>query len=155
MTNWSDFQRQENYTQYLANKCRKKNTAIDQPKKSLKSEKSKTMVAKKGLLKFWNKNIMNRPATLYEILLVKVLNQKISSGNEPYHKMSPLKHPDAGGVEVFFNTINWAYQILKNDAAQEAYNIFGLEEPEKLMNDKNWWSNYKNGATKLLYSKTF
>ena len=46
--------------------------------------------------------------------------------------MSMLTHPDAGGDEKFFKTINRAYQILTNDAAREAYNIFGLDEAEKL-----------------------
>ena len=51
--------------------------------------------------------------------------------------MSLLTHPDAGGDEEFFNTINRAYQILMNDGAREAYNNFvGLDEAEKLMNDE-------------------
>ena len=47
-----------------------------------------------------------------------------------------MTHPDAGGDEGFFKTINRAYQILMNDGAREAYNIFGLDEAEKVMNDK-------------------
>ena len=53
-----------------------------------------------------------------------------------YHKMSLLTHPDAGGDEDFFKTNNRAYQILMNDGAREAYNNFGLEEAEKVMNDE-------------------
>ena len=48
--------------------------------------------------------------------------------------MSLLTHTDAGGDEEFFKTINRAYQILMNDGAQEAYNNFGLDEAEKLIN---------------------
>ena len=52
--------------------------------------------------------------------------------------MSLLTHPDAGGEEEFFKTINRAYQFLTNDAVQEAYNINGLDKEEKIMGDKNW-----------------
>ena len=54
-----------------------------------------------------------------------------------YLKMSLLTHPDAGADEGFFKTMNRAYQILTNDAAREAYNIFGLDEAEKVMNNQN------------------
>ena len=40
-----------------------------------------------------------------------------------YRKMSLLTHTDAGVDEEFFKTINWAYHILTNDTAPEAYNI--------------------------------
>ena len=40
-----------------------------------------------------------------------------------YHKISLLTHPDAGGDEVFFKTINRAYQVLTNIAEREAYNM--------------------------------
>ena len=52
-----------------------------------------------------------------------------------YQKMT---HPDADGDKEFFKTINRAYQILTNNAAREAYNIFGLDKAGKVMNDKNW-----------------
>ena len=40
-----------------------------------------------------------------------------------------LTHPDAGGDEEFFKTINRrAYQILTNDVAREMHNIFGPHE---------------------------
>ena len=51
--------------------------------------------------------------------------------------MSLLTHPDDRGDEKFFKTTNWAYQILIKDVAREAYNIFGLDEAEKFMNNKN------------------
>ena len=79
---------------------------------------------------------MNRPATLYEILLEKRSASK-DQIKKHYHKMSLLTHPDAGGDEKFFETINRAYQILMNDGAQEAYNNFGLDEAEKVMIDEN------------------
>ena len=54
-----------------------------------------------------------------------------------YQKIIPLTHLDAGGDEYFFKTINLAYQIMTNNAAQEAYKIFSLDEAEKIMNDEN------------------
>ena len=50
--------------------------------------------------------------------------------------MSLMTHPDAGDEE-FFKTINRAYKTLTNDAAREAYNIFGLDEAEKFMYNEN------------------
>ena len=50
--------------------------------------------------------------------------------------MSLLTHPDAGGDQKNFKTINLAYQILTNDAAREANNIYGLDEIEKLWTKK-------------------
>ena len=49
----------------------------------------------------------------------------------------PVTHPNAGGDEYFFKTINLAFQNMTDNAAQEAYNIFTLDEAEKVMNDKN------------------
>ena len=79
---------------------------------------------------------MNWPARLYQILLLKISasNDQIS---KHYHKMSLLTHPGAGGDKELFKTINRAYQILTNDAAREAYNIFGFDEAEKVMNNQN------------------
>ena len=71
---------------------------------------------------------MSRPATLYEILLVKSYASK-DQIKQHEHKMSLLTH--AGGEEEFFKTIKPAYQTLTNDGAGEAYNIFGLENAEK------------------------
>ena len=51
--------------------------------------------------------------------------------------MSLLLHPDAGDDKEVFKTNNRAYQILTNDMAREAYNIFRLEKAEKFMNDEN------------------
>ena len=80
---------------------------------------------------------MNGPATLTEILLVKNFASK-EQIKKHYHKMSLLTHHDAGGDKDFFKTIIRAYQLQTNDAAREPYNIFGLVEAEKVMNDKNW-----------------
>ena len=79
---------------------------------------------------------MNRPATMYEILLVKSSASKDQIKRQ-YHKMSLLTHPDAGGDKEFFKTINRAYQIPMNNGAREAYNNFGLDEAEKVLNDEN------------------
>ena len=132
----SELQQLENYNQYLASECRKKDTIIDRQKHSLKNEKAKTKATEKCLFEIRNKNVLNRPATLYEILLVKSSASK-DQIKKHYHKMSLLTHPDAGGDEEFFKTINRAYQILMNDGAREAYNNFGLDEAEKVMNDEN------------------
>ena len=115
----SEFQQLENYNQYLASECRRKDTIIDRQKYSLKTQKDKTKVTENCLFEIRNKNVFNRPATLYEILLVKksAPNDQIK---KHYHKMSLLTHPDAGGDEEFFKTINRAYQILMNDGAREA-----------------------------------
>ena len=89
------------------------------------------------LTEVWHKNIMNRPATLFEILLEESSASK-DQIKKHYHKMSLLTHPDAGGDKEFLKTINRASQVLTNDAAREAYNIFGLDEAEKVMNNRNW-----------------
>ena len=52
--------------------------------------------------------------------------------------MSLLMHPDAGDNKEIFKTNNRENQILTNDMAREAYNIFRLEKAEKVMNDENW-----------------
>ena len=79
---------------------------------------------------------MNRPATLYEILLVKSSASK-NQIKKHYHKMSLLTYPDAVANKEFFKTINWAYQIGTNDAAREVHSIFGLDEAEKVTNSEN------------------
>ena len=130
----SELQQLENCNQYLASECRRKVTIIDRQKHSLKNEKAKTKATEKCLFEIRNKNVLNRPATLYEILLVKSFASKYQIKK---HKMSLLTHPDTGGYEEFFKTINRAYQILMNDGAREAYNNFGLDEAEKAMNNEN------------------
>ena len=55
----------------------------------------------KGLFEIRNKNIMNRSATLYEILLVKRSASK-DEIKKHYQKMSLLTHPDAGGDNKIF-----------------------------------------------------
>ena len=132
----SELQQLENYNQYLASECRWKDTIIDRQKHSLENEKAKTKATEKCLFEIRNKNVLNRPATLYEILLVKSSASK-DQIKKHYRKMSLLTHPDAGGDEEFLETINRAYQILMNDGAREAYNNFGLDEAEKVMNDEN------------------
>ena len=106
----------EHYNQYLANECRKKDSLIDRQKSTLSNEKAKTKATEKCLFEIRNKNIMNRPATLYEIVLVKSSASK-DLIKKLYHKMSLLTHPDAGADEEIFKTINRAYQILTDDAA--------------------------------------
>ena len=115
----SELQQLENYNQYLASECRRKDTIIDRQKHSLKNEKAKTKTTEKCLFEIRNKIVLNRPATLYEILLVKSSASK-DQIKKHYHKMSLLTHSDAGGDEEFFKTINRAYQILMNDGAREA-----------------------------------
>ena len=126
----------ENYNQYLASDCQRKDTIIDKQKQSSKNEKAKTKATEKCLFEIRNKNVLNRPATLYEILLVKN-SASTDQIKKHYHKMTLLTHPDAGGDEEFLETIIRAYQTLMNDGAREAYNNFGLDKAEKVMNDEN------------------
>ena len=137
----SKLQQLENYNQYLASECRRKDTMTDRQKHSLKNEKDKTKATEKFFFEIRKKNVLNRPSTLYEILLVKNSASK-DQIKKHYHKMSLLTHPDAGGDEEFFKTVNRAYQILMNDGAREAYNNFGLDETEKFMNDENCYKSY-------------
>ena len=132
----SELQQLKNYNQYLASECRRKDTIIDRQKHSLENEKGKTKATEKCLFEIRNKNVLNRPATLYKILLVKSYASK-DQIKKHYHKMSLLTHSDAGGYEEFFKIINRAYQLLMHDGAREAYNNFGLDEAEKVMNDEN------------------
>ena len=150
----SELQQLENYNQYLATECRRKDNIIDRQKHSLKNENATTKATEKCLFEIRNKNALNRPATLYEILLVKNSASK-DQIKKHYHKMSLLTHPNAGGDEEFFKTINRAYQILMNDGAREAYNNFGLDEAEKVMNDENWYLNFYMKSTNFLCFKTF
>ena len=101
----SELQQLENYNQYLASECRRKGTIIDRQKHSLKNEKAKTKATEKCLFEIRNKNVLNRPATLYEILLVKSSASK-DQIKKHYHKMSLLTHPDAGGDDEYFKNIN-------------------------------------------------
>ena len=131
-----------------------KNSVIDQQKITLMYEKAKTNTTEKCLIKIRNKNSVNWPARLYEILLVKNSAWK-NQIKKHYHKMSLLTHPDAGGNEEFFKTINRAYQFLKNGAAREAWNIFGLDDAEKVMNNENWYLNGPYETAKFSHGKTF
>ena len=103
----SELQQLENYNQYLASECRRKDTIIDRQKQSLKNEKAKTKATEKCLFEIRNKNWLNRPATLYDILVVKSSASK-DQIKKHYHKLSLLTHPDAGGDEEFFKTIKRA-----------------------------------------------
>ena len=113
----------------------KKDSLIDHQKSTLRNEKAKTNATEKCLTRIRNKNFMNRPAKLYEILMVKSSASK-DQIKKHYHKASILTHTNAVGDEEFFKTINWAYQILTNDAARGAYNKFGLVEAEKVKAEK-------------------
>ena len=100
----SELRMLENYNQYLASECQRKDTIIDKQKHSLKNEKSKTKATEKCLFEIRNKNLLNRPATLYEILLVKNSASK-DQIKKHYHKMTLLTHPDSGGDEVFWRPL--------------------------------------------------
>ena len=86
----------------------KKDSLIDRQKSTLRNEEAKTKAMEKCLFEIRNKNIVTRRATLYEILLVKSSASK-DQIKKHYHKMSLLTHPDAGGDEEFFKTINRAF----------------------------------------------
>ena len=68
-----------------------------------------------------------------EILLVRSSTSKRKVKNDYHYKMNLLTHPD----KEFFKIINQLVQFLPSDAAQEAYNIVGVEEAEKVLNDNN------------------
>ena len=67
----SELRQLENYNQYLASEYRRKDIIIDRRTHFLKNEKAKTKAAEKCLFEIRNKNVLNWPVTLYEILLVK------------------------------------------------------------------------------------
>ena len=131
----SELEQLEHCNHYLANNCRKKDPVFDQQQISLRNEKAKAKARKKRVFEIRNKDIRNRPATLYETLMVK----SSASGDQiklHYHKRSLLTYPDIGN-ETLFKIINQAYQFQTNDKERDAYNIFGLEEEEKFLNDEN------------------
>ena len=142
------------YNQYFVNEWRKKNSVIDRQKITLWNEKAKIKATDKCLFEIRNKNIMNRPATLYEVFLVKSSASK-DQIKKPHHKMSLLKHPYAGGDKEFFKIINRTKQILTNDAVQEAYNKFGHDWAEKVMNNEIWQLNCPYEHTTFSYSNMF
>ena len=67
--------------------------------------------------------------------------------------MTLLTHPDVGGDKKFFKTIKQAYQILTNDAPQEAYNIFGQDKAETPIDDKNCYLNFQCKSTNFFVKK--
>ena len=101
-----------------------KNPSLIEKRVLIGSKKPRQRPRRNVYSRFGEKKIMNRPATLYEILMVKSSASK-DQIKKHYHKKGLLTHPDAGGDEQFFKTINREYQILTNDAEREAYNIFG------------------------------
>ena len=111
-----------------------KDSAFDRQKFSPRIENAKTKATEKGLFEIRKKNILNRAASLNEILSTKSSDSK-DQIKKNYHKT----HTDADGGKEFFKPINQAYQILTYDAARKAYNMFGLDEAEKekVMNDEN------------------
>ena len=86
------------------------------------------MATEKNLFEIQNKNIFNRPDTLYGMMLVisSASNEQVKKS---YRNMSLLTQPDVGGIEKLFKTMNWAFQIPSNDAAQEAH-FFRLDDVE-------------------------
>ena len=110
----SELEQLEYYNEYLTNECQKKILSLIYNVLQLETE---TKTTEKGFCEIGNKNNMNRPATLHEILLVKSSASK-NKIEKHYHKLCLLMHSDVGGDKEFFKTINRAYQILKNDAAR-------------------------------------
>ena len=91
----SELEQLEHYNQYLANEGRKQDFLIDPQKSTLRNKDTKTKATEKCLPEIWNKNFTNRPATLYEILLVKYFAPK-DQIRKHYHVMRLLTHLDAG-----------------------------------------------------------
>ena len=69
------------------------------------------------------------------------------SDQDTLPQKNPIDAPDVDGDKKFFKTINRLNQTLTNDAAREAYNIFGIDEVDKVMNDKNWYLNFSYEIT--------
>ena len=74
----------------------KNDYVIDQQMITLRNEKTKTKAIEKFSFEIRNKDIPNRPATLFEILLVRNSPSK-DQIKKQYHKLSLLTHPDADG----------------------------------------------------------
>ena len=81
------------------------------------NEKAKTKASEKCLFEVQNKDIMNRPALLYEMLLVNISASK-DQIKKLYHKMSLLTKPGAGAEKEFFRLINQAFHFRIHDAAR-------------------------------------
>ena len=84
----SELEQLEHFNQFLAHECQIKDSVIDRQKATLRNEKVKTEATEKSLFGIRNKNIMNRPSTLYEIFLVekfcfKKSTQETLPQNEP------------------------------------------------------------------------
>ena len=120
----------------MASECRRRDTTIGRQKHSFEERESQNEGHRKLFIRDLEKNVLNRLATMYEILLVKSSASK-DQIKKHYQKVSLLTHPHAGGDEEFFKTINRAYQILMNDGAREAYNNFEQDEAEEVMNDES------------------
>ena len=83
----------------------KKRFVIDRQKISLRNKKDETKATEYCLFEIRNKTIMNRPARLCEILLVKSSASK-RSDQETLPQNEPVDNPDAGGYKDLFKTIN-------------------------------------------------
>ena len=101
----SEREQLEHYNQYLANECRRKRFSHWSTKEYSKKPKAKTKVKEKCLSEIRNWNIVNRSATLYEILLVKSSASK-NQIRKHYLKKCLLTHPDAGGDKKLFKAVN-------------------------------------------------
>ena len=119
---------------------------IDQQKSSHRNQNSKTKATEKCEFEILNKNLMMRPATLYQIFLVNSCASKHQI-KKHYHKVRILTNLDAVGDQELFKKINRACQILTNDAAHEAYKILGIDDAEKVMNNENRYLNFSSEST--------
>ena len=73
---------------------------------------------------------MQRPATLFEILLVKSSASK-EQMQKHYHKMGLLTHIDAGVDGEFFKTISRAFQSFSLMQRKKHAVCFGGKKPKK------------------------
>ena len=108
----------ENYNQYLANECRKKDTVTDRHWKPRQA-------FEKRLFELRSKFMNNWPATMFEILSGRVL--RTEQIKKRFSKMSLLTHPDAGRDEEFLKTINRAYQIFWQRLSTRSVQYFWTE----------------------------
>ena len=133
----SELEQLEHYNQYLANKCREKILSLIDKNLLFGTKSPKQKPRRNAYWRFETKILWTGLCNAIWDFVGKNSASK-NQIKKHYHKMSLLTHPDAGGDEEFFKTSNRANQILTNDAAREAYNIFGPDDAEKVMNNENW-----------------
>ena len=120
-------------------KIRRLNEDLEKQRTLVKSERAKAKVTEKLIRDLKQKNLHQRPFTLYEILLVsETADEETIRRN--YKKLAAMTHPDVGGCEEHFKSIFRAFSILSCKAARDLYDVFGVEKAEEELSRRNNWS---------------